>query len=104
LSYDPQQADPLGRPRQANAVAFDENLFKYYQALIKFRRENAALRRGDIEFITADDRAAFLGFRRSAEGETLLVGLNRGDAPYRWNLSLAKGEKVAQVFTASGIV
>ena len=42
LSFDPQQADPLGRPRPANPVAFDDGLFKFYQAAIKFRRDNAA--------------------------------------------------------------
>ena len=104
LSYDPQQADPLGRLRPANAVAFDEDLFKYYQAAIKFRRENAVLRRGEIEFVAADDKAVFLGFRRSDGADTLLVGLNRGDAPYRWKISLGTGEKVSQVFTASGVV
>jgi cyclomaltodextrinase len=104
LSYEPQQADPLGRPRQSNPVAFDEDLFKYYQALIKFRRDNAPLRRGDIEFVVADDQAAFLGFRRSDADDTLLVGLNRGASAYQWKVALAKGERLSQVFTAAGEV
>ncbi len=32
----------------------------------------------------------------------MLVGLNRGAAPFRWTVSLADGEAVKQVFTASG--
>jgi len=35
LSFDSQQADPLGRPRPANPVAFDDGLFKFYQAADK---------------------------------------------------------------------
>jgi glycosidase len=104
LSYEPQQADPLGRPRPANPVAFDNGLFKFYQAAIKFRRDNSSLRRGDLEFIATDDQAEFLAFRRSDGNDTLFVGLNRGGKPYKWNVPLANGENALQVFTASGEV
>jgi glycosidase len=104
LTYEPQQSDPLGRPRPSNPVAFDEALFKFYQAAIKFRRASSALRRGDIEFVAADDQAEFLAFRRSDAAEEFLIGLNRGSAPYEWKISLAKGQRATQVFTASGEV
>ncbi len=102
LTFEPQAADPLSRKRQADGVGFDEGLFNFYRAAIALRRESAALRRGEIEFVAADDAAEFLGFRRGDGKETLLVGLNRGDAPYRWKVALAPGETAAQVFTASG--
>jgi glycosidase len=102
LSYEPQRTDPSGGAREADAVAFDESLFNFYRAAIGLRRESAALRRGEIEFVAPDDRAKFLGYRRSADGETLLVGINRGDAPYRWKIPLADGETLSQIFTASG--
>jgi hypothetical protein len=104
MSFDPQQADPLGRPRPANPVAFDDGIFKFYQAAIKFRRDNPALRRGDVEFVASEDQAEFLAFRRSDATDTLLVGLNRGGKPFKWNVPLAKGESSSQVFTASGEV
>ena len=105
MSYDPQQADPLGRPRPANAVAFDDGLFKFYQAAIALRRDNPALRRGDIEFIAADDPAEFLAFRRSDAKETLLVGLNRGgEAIQVEHAARSRREVASQVFTASGEV
>ena len=34
----------------------------------------------------------------------MLVGFNRGEADYHWQIPLADGESVAQVFTASGEV
>jgi glycosidase len=102
--YEPQRSDPLGRPREADLVEFDQSLFNFYRAAIGLRRESAALRRGAIEFIAADDSAQFLGFRRTLGEETLLVGLNRGDAPYRWKIALADGESASQIFTASGDV
>jgi glycosidase len=102
LTYEPQQADPLGRPRQPDAVEFDSLLHGFYRAAVWLRREFPALRRGSIEFVHADDAARFLAFRRSDNTETLLVGLNRGDAEYHWEFPLAAGESVSQIFTASG--
>ena len=59
---------------------------------------------GDVEFVATDDQAEFLAFRRSDATDTLLVGLNRGGKPFKWNVPLAKGETASQVFTASGEV
>lgn len=104
MKFDPQTSDPLGRPRQPDAVGFDEGLFNFYRASIALRRENAALRRGEIEFTASDDTAAFLAFRRSDGKDTLLIGLNRGDAPFAWKVPTDAGGAVAQIFTASGDV
>ena len=100
LKYEQQAADPLSRKRQVDVVAFDEGLLNFYRAAIAMRRESAALRLGDIEFVKADDAGQFLGFRRSDAKETFYVGLNRGDAPFAWTVPHAAGETVAQVFTA----
>jgi glycosidase len=102
--YEPQRAHPLGRERTPDPVAFDNGLFNFYRAAIALRRGSDALRRGDIEFVAANDAEGFLAFRRAEVDETLLVGLNRGDAPYPWKIPLRKGETVSQVFTASGDV
>jgi cyclomaltodextrinase / maltogenic alpha-amylase / neopullulanase len=102
LNYDPQQADPLNRPRQADSVEFDAVLFNYYRAAIALRKEHPALRRGSIEFLRADDKARFLAFRRADKDDTLLVGFNRGEGAYRWQVPLQPNQSLAQVFTASG--
>jgi hypothetical protein len=68
------------------------------------RNHNEALRRGSLEFLTADEPAEFLAFRRSTPAQTMLVGLNRGASDYGWEVPLAAGESVRQVFTASGEV
>ncbi len=103
-SYDPQLADPLGRLRPADEVAFDDALFSYYRAAIDLRKRCPALRRGSIEFVRTDDKARFLGFKRACQEATVFVGFNRGDADYRWEIPLKPGESLAQVFTASGDV
>lgn len=104
LTYDPQQTDPSGKPRPADPVGFDEKLFDFFRDGIALRTASPALRRGDIKFLTADDQAQFLGFQRSDNAETLLVGLNRGDDAYRWKIALDENQTVEQIFTASGDV
>jgi cyclomaltodextrinase len=102
MTYEPQQVDPRGRPRAADVVEFDMPLFNYYRAAIALRRQTPALRHGSIKFGPADDKAQFLAFERADDQETVLVGFNRGGEDYRWQIPLADGESVAQVFTASG--
>ncbi len=102
MQYDPQQAHPLGRPRTGDAVTFDQRLFDFYRAAVHFRLQSRALRRGSIEFLPADDAGDFLAFRRAAGDEILLVGFNRGDAAYRWQIPAGDKERYGLVFTASG--
>jgi glycosidase len=102
MTYDPQQ--PYGGRRPPDTVEFDKALCDYYRAAVWLRRQRSALRRGTIEFIETDGGAKFLAFRRSDDRETLLVALNRGDAEYRWQLPLADGQSITQIFTASGNV
>jgi glycosidase len=104
VKYDPQQADPNGKQRSADVVAFDESLFNFFRAAIALRRQHAVLRRGEIKFVAADDEAQFLGFQRSDGNETLLIGLNRGDDAFRWKIALGDNQSAEQVFTASGEV
>ncbi|MEX2092196.1 MAG: glycoside hydrolase family 13 protein [Pirellulales bacterium] len=104
MTYAPQQSDPLGRPRPADIVEFDESLHQYYRAAIELRKQVPSLRRGSIEFLRTDDKARFLAFQRSDADDTVLVGFNRGDADYGWEIPLKAGESVAQAFTASGEV
>jgi glycosidase len=102
MTYDLQQHAPREDSRPPDTVEFDRVLYDYYRAAVWLRREHSALRRGAIQFIETDAEAKFLAFRRSDDSQMLLVGLNRGDAEYRWQLPLAEGESLTQIFTASG--
>jgi glycosidase len=104
MTYDPQQHAPREGSQARDTVEFDRVLYDYYRAAAWLRREHSALRCGAIEFIETEGEAKFLAFRRSDDRETLLIGLNRGDTEYRWQLPLAEGESITQVFTASGNV
>ncbi len=102
MRFEPQQADPRGRVREPQPVEFDQSLFAFYRALIELRRRHASLRRGEVEFLPADDAAEFLAYARTLGDERLLVGFNRGGAEHAWRVPTPAGEKVEQLFTASG--
>lgn len=104
MTYAPQAADPRGRPREPDAVAFDQGMFDFYRAAIAFRRRFISLRHGEIEFLPADDAAKFLAFRRREGSEELVVGFNRGDSAHEWRVPTPPGGSVSQLFVASGEV
>ncbi|MFM8498302.1 MAG: glycoside hydrolase family 13 protein, partial [Planctomycetia bacterium] len=93
MRFAPQQADPRGRPRPADEVAFDRSLFDVYTAASALRREHPVLRHGERTFLPPDDAAEFMAYSRKGDGEELLVGFNRGDGPHEWTIPLAKGRR-----------
>ena len=86
LTYDAQTADPLGRPREPDAVAFDSTVFEYYRRVVRLRGEHAALRRGTFEAVATNDQFRTYAFRRTLDDETLVVVINRGEEAYRLDL------------------
>jgi glycosidase len=77
LRYDNEATHPLpARTRTDDEVKFDNELFQYYQSLIRIRNEHEALRRGDFKTILADDARQVFGFERSMEGSRVIVLIN----------------------------
>ena len=58
----------------------DRELVTYFSRLGKLRREQEALRLGDIQFFTAEDR--HLGYTRTYQGKTVKVYVNRNSDPW----------------------
>ncbi len=79
LEFAPQTLDPRGRPRTADEVKFDQELFDYYRRAISLRREHHALNHGDYATVLADDAQGSLVVRRQSEQETLFIALNRSE-------------------------
>ena len=90
------------RPRQADAVAFDAIAVQFLprgdRSCGKLIRRCGAATWSSSPTTT---RPSFLAFDRTVRQETLLVGFNRGDAPFAWEIPLDAGETVSQIFTAS---
>ncbi len=62
--------------------AQDRELFRFYQRIIRLRREHAALRTGRLRFVRAREGDGLVAYERVAEdGERFLIVLNNGDAP-----------------------
>ncbi len=102
MEFAVQEADPRGREREPAMVGFDESLFRFYRAAIELRRAHPALRRGRIEFLSADDASGFLAFERADSEERLIVGFNRGDTPYSWRVPTPMGATLKPVFSSFG--
>lgn len=98
LQYAAEVSHPLGKPRPADSVAFDRQLFEWYKKLIALRRQNRELALGGIEFLQtggaaggvtgkAADKVGSEGkpapktlvFRRDWEGQTCVVAVNSGE-------------------------
>ena len=75
--YDDEAADPLGRPRRPDPVAFDHALFDFYRAAIALRQRDAVLRRGDLDALATAPRA--VAFERTLGDERRIIATNVGD-------------------------
>ena len=58
----------------------DRELVTYFSRLGRLRREQEALRLGDIQFFTAEDR--HLGYTRTYQGKSVTVYVNRNSDPW----------------------
>ena len=77
LDYEPETEDPLGRPREADPVRFDHDLYDFYRRVIALREDYPAIREGAFEVLLADAERDLFAFRRSLRGEHAVVVLNR---------------------------
>ena len=57
----------------------DGQLLDWFRSLGHLRRESPALRRGDIDYLAAQD--GLLAFTRSAEGQSVLCACNADSEP-----------------------
>jgi glycosidase len=98
LTYEPQSADPLSRPREADEVGVDNELLRFYRDAIALRKTNAVLRRGRLTTAASDDDAQFFVFRRELDGKEAFVAMNRGKTEFHWQLPIDRQE-LGVIFT-----
>ncbi|GAB6928524.1 alpha-glycosidase [Paenibacillus sp. JCM 10914] len=58
----------------------DQDLFSFYQTLIKLRKEHAALRTGSFKFLKAEKNGGRIAYLRQDDNETILVAVNNDKA------------------------
>jgi alpha-amylase len=80
---DPKNREDLGAGNPARGFApyaTDHDAFQRLQALIRLRKDNAALRRGSVEIrFSSETEAGVFAFERVAPEQTALVVLNTAD-------------------------
>ena len=90
LKYDTESVDPLGRPRPADPVKFNQDLFNWYKKLIHLRNNNIALSLGDLKFFLLDNKNDILGYSRTLEGKTFYTVINNKNKDTELHLDLSK--------------
>ena len=115
LAYESETSHPLGGSRPSDEVAFDVDLFDFYQEVIDLRHQEEALRRGAFDVLHTDDANDLMAFSRTSGSEAVVVILNRSDeahslrvalpddlrGPYRMLFSISEeGHRVQQDETA----
>ncbi|MEL7361982.1 MAG: alpha-amylase family glycosyl hydrolase, partial [Bacteroidota bacterium] len=88
LTFADECTDPRGLERTCDPIAFDADLFTFYQSAIALRHRHAALRHGGFSVLHADSTANTLAFQRlhttAVDGEEdtqeLVIAFNRSNA------------------------
>lgn len=73
-------------PMPWDAGTQNKDLFRFYQRLIKLRRESPALRQGTRSPWLNDSANGRYGYLRRAPNETMFIALNRSEAPQDFDL------------------
>ena len=80
-------------PYDDPSLAFDEDLFDWYQRLIALRRGLPALRRGFFRTLIADDETGVLAFARDLDNDHVYIVINRSSEPRQVKLDLAMNDR-----------
>ena len=74
LSYDEETHHPFNKPRPADKVEFDSDLFNWYKKMIAIRKNNIELSLGKLEFdLLGKENSLLVVIRRHNENETFIV-------------------------------
>lgn len=81
LKYEDEAVDAAGRPHTPNPVAFDTQLFGFYQAVIAVRNQHPVFSNGQFCMLYAHNPSQTLAFGRRNKDEQAITFINRGMAP-----------------------
>ena len=93
LKYDDETANPDQSKHDPDTVAFNEDLFKWYQKFLGLRNRSKAIQRGSFEPIIINDTEQVYAFSRKLGKEEVIVIVNRGHKPFEIkDLKFKKGK------------
>jgi len=97
--YDTETYNPDQSKHTPDVVAFNKDLFNWYQKFMLLRKKYKAIQLGDYTTIEKDDAKKFYAFSRKLNSEEVLVFINRSDKPVRFTNALLGKNKFMDVFT-----
>jgi cyclomaltodextrinase len=103
LVYEDEKAnfDPA-KQRPVDIVKPDKDLFSFYQALIKMRKDNPVLSTGELKFLLADDGKMVLAYSRSNSESEVIAVFNRSGKAQTITLEVKEPGKYKEIFKQDG--
>ncbi|RYY87523.1 MAG: alpha-amylase [Chitinophagaceae bacterium] len=98
LSYDAETHNPDQSLHAPDTVAFNAELFAWYQRFIGLRKKYRALRTGSYETLAADDAQQLYAFSRKLGNEEVIVVINRGTTTALFRHERLKGASFRDAF------
>ncbi len=102
IKYSQEVYLPNGNKRardKYDQVAINQDLFKFYQKLIKIRRDFKSLQIGDFTHWVVDNDKNSYGYKRSYNDESVWVLLNNSEDNQTYKLDFAPGNLVKELIS-----
>ncbi len=97
---------PVGPDYKTVNVAVEErdpdSLLNYYKALIRLRKENTALRDGNLTLVDESDDSVLAWTRKAKDGQSVLVALNFTSSPHTVSFDGGRATTVLSSFAKAG--
>lgn len=84
FTFDDEKVHPLGADKPIDKIVLNKDLFAYYQKLIRIRKENPVLSKGDIKFLNLNSEV--LAYSRFNEGHEFITIINPTDNSVKLNI------------------
>lgn len=97
--YDPETYNPDQTRHEADQVAFNKELFKWYQKFMGLRKTYKSLQLGDYTTVEKNDMQRFYVFSRKYNNEEVLVLINRSEKPVQYKSAILKSGSYKDVFS-----
>ncbi|MBF6641979.1 alpha-glucosidase C-terminal domain-containing protein [Flavobacterium sp. J49] len=98
-TYDAETYNPDQSTHEPDAVAFNKDLYNWYQKFMVLRNNYKSIQLGNYTTIAKDDAQKLYVFSRKYQGEEVLVCINRSDKPVNFTNELLKTNKFKEVFS-----
>ncbi|RZJ91859.1 MAG: alpha-amylase [Chryseobacterium sp.] len=97
--YDPETYNPDQTRHEADQVAFNKELFNWYQKFMGLRKTYKSLQLGDYTTVEKNDIQRFYAFSRKYNSEEVLVLINRSEKPVQYKSAILKSGSYKDVFS-----